>query len=417
MDMHLEKRYSFSARRVSLNPDFNISQAVRGEYPDATMEDFHTYHRMVTLGFRLADGKIPNFEEFLELLYLEHKLKPKTRASFAIPLLKMEQERRLSTPIQQLISPLEEKPLQEFKSSPKSFNQNSVKGNALEFAQDQQGSRLIQQLLDEDNALLEELKPHVSELMVNIFGNYVVQKMLEMDSSLYDVVVGRVEELSFHPFGCRVIQKLLELNPKLVLNELKNIEELVIDSNGNHVIQKCIESQQDIKFILQHFEKKMVFLATHPYGSRAIQRVFQHIPLSQNQDLLEEVLKNASELVTDQYGNYALQHILEKGSKFEVSRIIIQLKSRYVELSKHKFASNVLEKCVIFASEADLRLIFLEFQDILPLVKDKFANYVVQRFLESNLKTEMGALIKPHLPVIRQVPYAKNLVLKVEKLY
>ncbi len=62
-------------------------------------------------------------------------------------------------------------------------------------AQDQHGSRFIQQQLEvasteDKSATFEELKPHFQTLMTNVFGNYVVQKFLEHGSKEERWVVG-----------------------------------------------------------------------------------------------------------------------------------------------------------------------------------------------------------------------------------
>ena len=50
------------------------------------------------------------------------------------------------------------------------------------------------------------------------------------------------------------------------------------DQNGNHVIQKAIERvpAQHIQFIIDAFHGQVYNLATHPYGCRVIQRMFEH---------------------------------------------------------------------------------------------------------------------------------------------
>lgn len=52
----------------------------------------------------------------------------------------------------------------------------------------------------------------------------------------------------------------------------------VKDQNGNHVIQKAIERvpAEHIQFIISAFHGQIYNLATHPYGCRVIQRMFEH---------------------------------------------------------------------------------------------------------------------------------------------
>jgi hypothetical protein len=72
-----------------------------------------------------------------------------------------------------------------------------IGGRCLALAQDQHGSRFIQQQLEtvqdcDKRGTFEELRPHFQTLMTNVFGNYVVQKFLEhgTDEEKYGVLGG-----------------------------------------------------------------------------------------------------------------------------------------------------------------------------------------------------------------------------------
>lgn len=62
-----------------------------------------------------------------------------------------------------------------------------------------------------------------------------------------------------------------------------NVLKCVKDQNGNHVVQKAIERvpSQYIQFIIDTFHGQVYHLATHPYGCRVIQRMFEHCPSQQ----------------------------------------------------------------------------------------------------------------------------------------
>ena len=56
-------------------------------------------------------------------------------------------------------------------------------------------------------------------------------------------------------------------------------------------------------------------------------------------------------MIQDQYGNYVIQHILERGKPADKAQIIDKIRGNVLQLSKHKFASNVVEKCVAHGSK------------------------------------------------------------------
>jgi hypothetical protein len=76
--------------------------------------------------------------------------------------------------------------------------------------------------------------------------------------------------------------------------------------------------------------------------------------------ILDELLRCAVSLVQDQYGNYVIQHVLEHGRPKDKSAIINKMRTQILPLSQHKFASNVVEKCVQFGSSKERSLILEE---------------------------------------------------------
>lgn len=55
----------------------------------------------------------------------------------------------------------------------------------------------------------------------------------------------------------------------------------------------------------------------------------------------------------DQYGNYVIQHVLEHGKPEDKAVLIAGVRGKVLTLSQHKFASNVVEKCVTHATRAE----------------------------------------------------------------
>lgn len=72
----------------------------------------------------------------------------------------------------------------------------------------------------------------------------------------------------------------------------------------------------------------------------------------------------------DQYGNYVVQHVLEHGAAEDRSRLVAGVRGKVLQLSQHKFASNVVEKCVSHATRNERALLI----DELCGFNDKCAN-------------------------------------------
>ncbi|RZB62895.1 Pumilio-like 2 isoform A [Glycine soja] len=335
--------------------------------------------------------------------------------------------------------------LEEFKSNKtKCFELSEISGHVVEFSADQYGSRFIQQKLEtatteEKNMVYQEIMPQALALMTDVFGNYVVQKFFEhglasQRRELANKLFEHVLTLSLQMYGCRVIQKAIEvvdLDQKIkMVQELDgNIMRCVRDQNGNHVIQKCIECvpEDAINFIVSTFFDQVVTLSTHPYGCRVIQRVLEHCkdPNTQ-QKVMDEILGAVSMLAQDQYGNYVVQHVLEHGKPHERSAIIKELAGKIVQMSQQKFASNVVEKCLTFGGPSERQLLVNEMlgstdenEPLQAMMKDQFANYVVQKVLETcddQQRELILSRIKVHLNALKKYTYGKHIVARVEKL-
>ncbi|KAJ8750591.1 hypothetical protein K2173_015759 [Erythroxylum novogranatense] len=335
--------------------------------------------------------------------------------------------------------------LEEFKSNKtKCPELSEITGHVVEFSADQYGSRFIQQKLetatmDEKNMVYQEIMPQALALMTDVFGNYVIQKFFEhglpsQRRELAGKLFGHVLTLSLQMYGCRVIQKAIEVVE--LDQKIKMVEELdghvmrcVRDQNGNHVIQKCIECvpEENIQFIVSTFFDQVVTLSTHPYGCRVIQRILEHCmdPKTQSK-VMGEILGAVSMLAQDQYGNYVVQHVLEHGNPHERSAIIKELAGKIVQMSQQKFASNVVEKCLTFGGPTERQLLVNEMlgttdenEPLQAMMKDQFANYVVQKVLETCDDQQRELIltrIKVHLNALKKYTYGKHIVARVEKL-
>uniref|UniRef100_A0A7N0TLU4 PUM-HD domain-containing protein n=1 Tax=Kalanchoe fedtschenkoi TaxID=63787 RepID=A0A7N0TLU4_KALFE len=335
--------------------------------------------------------------------------------------------------------------LDEFKSNKtKCFELSGIAGHVVEFSTDQYGSRFIQQKLetatvDEKDMVFHEIMPQALTLMTDVFGNYVVQKFFEHGSvaqirELADQLTGNVLTLSLQMYGCRVIQKAIEVvdldqKTKMVTELDGHIMRCVRDQNGNHVIQKCIECvpEDAIHFIISTFYDQVVTLSTHPYGCRVVQRILEHCHDPKTLSIMmDEILRSVCKLAQDQYGNYVIQHVLEHGKPHERSCIISKLTGQIVQMSQQKFASNVVEKCLTFGDPVERQILVDEMlgstddnEPLQVMMKDQFANYVVQKVLETCDDQQLELIlnrIKVHLNALKKYTYGKHIVARVEKL-
>ncbi|KAJ2890455.1 mRNA binding protein puf3 [Coemansia aciculifera] len=334
--------------------------------------------------------------------------------------------------------------LEEFRNNKtRKYELKDICDYMVEFSCDQHGSRFIQQKLEtaapeEKELVFQEVMPSALQLMTDVFGNYVIQKFFEHGSQVHKhklakQMEGHILSLSLQMYGCRVVQKALEhvlseQQAGMVLELDGHVLHCVKDQNGNHVIQKAIERvpAKHIKFIIDSFHGQVHALATHPYGCRVIQRMFEHCDERQTRPLLDELHQFTASLVQDQYGNYVIQHVMERGKPIDRSLVCARVRGQVLQLSKHKFASNVVEKCIAYGDAKDRKALIDEITlvrrdgscHLITMMKDQYANYVVQKMLDvvkPNQREQIIIKIQPHMAALRKFTYGKHLITKVEK--
>ncbi|KAJ7774585.1 armadillo-type protein [Mycena maculata] len=336
--------------------------------------------------------------------------------------------------------------LDEFRASTKSkgrkWELRDITGYVVEFSGDQHGSRFIQTALttatsEERQSVFDEIVPgNTLQLIQDVFGNYVIQKLFEHGTQaqktlLANTMEGHIVYLSSNLYGCRVVQKAVESilpdqQAGLVRELEPHIMKCVKDSNGNHVIQKVIErvSPDRLGFV-SNFMGHVFELASHPFGCRVLQRCLQHLPDVQTRPLLDELLLSYTvDLMQDQFGNYVIQFILEHGRRDDKASIVAQIRGRILFMARHKFASNVCEKALVFADSDARRLLIEEIMapaskpdgttPIVALMKDQYGNYVLQRALgvaEGEQKETLINTVRPQLINMRKfsTAYSKHL--------
>lgn len=251
--------------------------------------------------------------------------------------------------------------------------------------------------------------------------------------------------------GARIIQRLVDsLTTVEELSAFVNsiadrVVDLAKDINGNHSIAKVmaklgaktekegdtpphqLQSDELQSIIYTRLSQSCTEICTNRQGCCIIQKCILLAPPPFKEKFICAILSNALKLVQDPFGNYVVQHILDKEENKEhepgeyTNQIIRQMLHHISELSCNKFSSNVVEKCLKTAASDVRQLMIDELTDpqVLPkLLTDSFANYVIQTALFTASDAQHNQLrdaITPHQALLKNSPYGVKIEAKLAK--
>lgn len=147
------------------------------------------------------------------------------------------------------------------------------------------------------------------------------------------------------------------------------MKSFIEDQNGNHVVQKLIERlpERELKEIFHFFRGSFLRFSTMQYGCRVIQKLLEYSSENEVKNslikvnaIIDEIFIKTYDLCLHQYGNYVVQFIIERQDINRITQVIKTLRGKLYELSTHKFASNVIEKCLSYGSQQNKREIIEE---------------------------------------------------------
>jgi hypothetical protein len=301
----------------------------------------------------------------------------------------------------------------------------------------QAGCRFLQKKLEEQpdqqhvTLVFNEVFDHLIELMTDPYGQYLVPKLMKhCDKNQRQAIVAKIAPkiVSFacHTYGIHGVQKILEyLTDDQVVMCIDQIRPSVIqlskDNKGNYLIQSFLKQfpPDRNQFIFDAIIAHVTDVASHKVGCTLINRCIDYANEAQLDALINSVASHCLDLVQDQFGNYVVQHVLATKAGF-APRIIRGLLGHIPELSVQKFSSNVIEKCLqvsVSASPDLYSAIIKEITDadLLTLLQDRYANFVIQTALDVADDSQHAKLVKLILPYIHQIktPYVMHIQKKI----
>ena len=305
--------------------------------------------------------------------------------------------------------------------------------NIFILAKDQAGCRFLQEKIDKDpitatNYFYEAIQPYLIPLVKDPFGNYLVQKIIKncdekKIKKILEIISNSISDISINNHGTRVVQYLISF---LTTKELQNyfIEmikphtiHLLKELNGAHIIQKLLmEYPQSCLDLNKIIIENCSYLATHRHGCCVLQKFLDGNYKDLEDDLIKNLVNNCLVLIADQFGNYVIQSILLLKKEKINSEIAQKINDNIPYYSKHRYSSNVVEKCFDLCSEQDKKNFVEKLSSpeiVAELILDDHGNYVIQKVLQcadEDTKENILKNIIPLIPKIKEVTFGERLL-------
>ena len=288
------------------------------------------------------------------------------------------------------------------------------KGNFEQIIRTHKGSRIFQNYLknthyDILHLIFSEIKNKLTELLKDNYSNYFCKKLFrnlsQKDRIEYlTLIQPELNALSKDSIATYPIQNIIEeLGSKNEKNifylGIKNyIDNLAYNIYGARILEKILAYFEDEfkKEIIEYICENFLELA---YNNNGICLVKKILLMTHKKDLHIRLKKlvydNALNLIVHQYGNYAVQIIIENWDEKDLEEILELYRNKYVFLTNQKFSSNVIER-ILEKSEKNLENYINEIckgYNLNEILKNKFGNFVIKKALDlssGNLRKKLG---------------------------
>lgn len=181
--------------------------------------------------------------------------------------------------------------------------------------------------------------------------------------------------LALNKPGSRLLEDAMESTCGVgLMEQLRGcVMEVAQSHHGNHPLQKYIVSMPPsaVQFIVDEFRGQATAAAMHCTACRVLQRILEQCPCHQVDPLVVELLENVQLLMSNRYGNFVVQRLLDHGNAAAKRRVVDAICcSGAKQLARHWVASNVLRCAIVHCSPEDqARLASAVAPDALELAK------------------------------------------------
>ncbi len=199
---------------------------------------------------------------------------------------------------------------------------------------------------------------------------------------------------------------------------------VINDVKGNFVLMYFAKEVKENEIIYNFLNNNIIEISTKSYSCSALQKFIDIGTNKQKMRLLNSIVNNANNLIGNQCGLYVLQFVMDKKNYQINDKILEKFINNIIKLSKQKYSSNVIEKCLETCSPAMVKKlinIFSQDEVVRDLIKDIFGNYVIQKTLivcdDDIIKSHILTIISSEFNALSNLPFGHKLIKKLAMTY
>ena len=310
-------------------------------------------------------------------------------------------------------------------------------------AKSQEGSRYLEKIIDSNPSIVSTLffpytLGYFEELSNNKYGNFYIKKIIkhlskDLLGKLIEFLFPMIARIGTNQYGSKIIEQLIKSikdDDVLLYTFIKEIIPVIIllinDLNGTHIIYKLLLLKSKyIRLIEEHICNNIQNIYVTREGSNLLKKYFDIINKESNNMknydklifFINAINNNLSLIITDQFGNYVIRHII-LNLNYNINNVIIQnIIKNIVYYSNQKYSSNVVENCMDNNYVKEYILNELTKQYIFNnIFLNEYGNYVIQKAISLADDEKKDIFFKYIIQVTRQLqtlPFGSKLLSKL----
>ena len=319
--------------------------------------------------------------------------------------------------------------------------------NSHIIAKRKEGSKFLENIIQSNPILASNLFFHYSlnyfeEISNNKYGNFYIKKLVkylneDCLSKLIKFLSSLMIRLGTNQYGSKILEQLIkkikdndDLLQLFIQKIIPNVIVLINDLNGNHIIYKLISLKSERKNLIEeNILKNIKSVYISREGSNLLKKYFDIInkycnnckDYNKMNFFINIINNNLSLIITDQFGNYLIRHIIHNSNSYYNEILFKNIKNNLIYYSNQKYSSNVIENCL--ANEKFREYVINEFSDqnkFNCIFLNEYGNYVVQKALNLANEEKKILLFKYIIQASQKLnnfPFGNKLISKLLKNY